>query len=353
MRKKLDVINVNERNIPSQKELTTEEVRRRRQRQRARKLAIKRKKRKRFIKMLTVGAACMLVLLIAGYQLFPFEKESKQWTEVEAAGVSGNDKLDVTGKEELLYEVKFAEFFAQNKPQKFSDIEVYRQLKMLAKEYPELETIYEERNEYPKNLLMSLCNNPELYEYVKGYLAYQNGDTSVAGVPKLSEEEKTQKYPLFLQWDKRWGYEVYGDFNIALSGCGPTTLAMAVVALTGDNTATPDKVAAYSMNNGFYVEGTGTAWSLMTDGCEDFGIKAEEIALDEYVMKNQLDSGKVIICSMRPGDFTSVGHFIMIYGYDDKAFFINDANCIYRSNRTWTYDELKDQIRILWAFERK
>ena len=175
----------------------------------------------------------------------------------------------------------------------------------------------------------------------------------MAAKPELTKEEKKQKYPLFLQWDKRWGYEAYGDFNIALSGCGPTTLAMAAVALTGKDTITPDKVAEYSMANGHYVEGTGTAWSLMTDGCEEFGIKSEEISLDEYVMKSHLDEGKVIICSMRKGDFTSAGHFVMIYGYNTDGFFVNDANCIYRSSRMWTFDELKNQIRILWTFEKK
>ena len=70
-------------------------------------------------------------------------------------------------------------------------------------------------------------------------------------------------------------------------------------------------------------------------------------------MKNELDEGKVIICSMRQGDFTSAGHFVMIYGYREEGFFINDANCIYRSSRTWTYEELKNQIRMLWVFEEK
>ena len=81
--------------------------------------------------------------------------------------------------------------------------------------------------------------------------------------------------------------------------------------------------------------------------------EAEEIALDEYVMKNQLDAGKVLICSMRAGDFTSVGHFVMIYGYNADGFFINDANCIYRSSQIWSYETLENQIRILWAFEKK
>jgi len=30
-----------------------------------------------------------------------------------------------------------------------------------------------------------------------------------------------------------------------------------------DESYTPDKIAAYSVENGYYVEGTGTSWALM------------------------------------------------------------------------------------------
>jgi len=349
MRKKLDVIDVNEKKSVQREALILEE-RRRRQRQRARQLAIKRR-RQRFIKRLGMVAILIGTLIFAVKIILPQiinEENQNVWNGIDA--ISGNE---TASKQKLLYEVKFEEFFRENKPKKFSDEQVYSRLKVLANEYSELEVIYENCEEYPVKLLASLCNNPELHEFVKGYLAYQEGELTVAGVPELTKAEKGQQYPLFLQWDKRWGYEAYGDFNIALSGCGPTTLAMAVTALTDDDTVTPDRVAKYSMTNGYYVEGTGTAWTLMTEGCKDFGIKSEEIALDEYVMKNQLDKGKVIICSMRQGDFTSVGHFIMIYGYDKNGFFVNDANCIYRSSKIWSYEELSGQIRILWAFEEK
>ena len=354
MEKKLDVIDVNERKVSKPKEMTAEENRRRRRRQRARQQAIKRCKRRRFLQMMELGAGSVLVLVIAGKLLFPMSGENKSQNTIFSETVSnGSITEPVSGKEELLYEVKYEAFFEEYKPEQLSESEAYRRLKKMAEEYPEFEDIYEDCKSYPVKLLVALCNNPELHDYVKGYLAYQSGDTSVTGKAELTKAEKEQKYPLFLQWDKRWGYEAYGDFNLALSGCGPTTLAMAAVALTNDPTVTPDVVAEYSMEKGFYVAGTGTAWSLMTDGCEYFGLKAEEIALDEFVMKNQLDAGKVLICSMRQGDFTSAGHFVMIYGYNAEGFIVNDANCIYRSDKIWSYSELKNQIRILWAFERK
>lgn len=354
MKKRLEVIDVNGQGNKEKRDITMEEKRRRRQRERARQLAIKRRRRRRIIR-LCMASILMLFLAITASRIdFSDKVDDVSGGNVgiadAEAGVKDKEKNPV---QEFFYESEFEEFLSENKPKVLEEAEVYKRLSEMAEEYEAIREIYEACDEYPVKLLVSLCNNPEMYEYVKDYPAYVNGDTTVAGKAELTEEEKTQKYPLFLQWDKRWGYEAYGDFNIALSGCGPTTLAMAAVALTEDDTITPDKVAKYSMENGYYVEGTGTAWGLMTEGCEEFGIKANELALDENVMKNQLDNGKVIICSMRPGDFTAVGHFVMIYGYDDTGFYINDANCIYRSSRTWSFKELKNQIRILWAFEEK
>lgn len=350
MGKRLEIIDVSERADARKKALSIEEKRRRRQRMRARQQAIKRRRRKRLFRL--VAAGLFVIVLGVGISRLGVGEKSAGQIAGSVDTVSTDTWYRESGRtEDLLYEVKYEDFFKDNKPRVIDDTEVYRCLKNLSKEYSELETIYEHREEYPVELLASLCNNPEMLEYVKGYLAHETGETS--GKAELTKAEKKQKFPLFLQWDKRWGYEEYGDFNIALSGCGPTTLAMAAVALTEDDTITPNLVAKYSMENGYYVEGTGTAWSLMTDGCENFGIKAEEIVLDESVMKNQLDDGKVIICSMRQGDFTAAGHFVMLFGYNEDGFFVNDPNCIYRSSKVWSYEELKNQIRILWAFQKK
>lgn len=367
--RQLDVMDVNQKARQHENEMSEEERRRRMRKIRAKKLAMKRKRRQRRIRLaLSVTAILVLVLTVANWKNIinavqgVGKHDAASDVAAGAAGDAGEDEAgsslsgagkSFAGSEEnsFLYEVAFEDFFETYEPEVLEEAQVYRRLSVLAGEYEELKEIYENSEKYPVKMLASLCNNPEMYEYVEGYLKYENGDTSVAKTAELTEAEKAQRYPLFLQWDARWGYKEYGDFNIGLSGCGPTTLAMAAVAITGDTSVTPDVVAEYSMKNGFYVEGTGTAWSLMTDGAEAFDLKAKEISLDEVVMKNALDAGKVIICSMRPGDFTSVGHFIMIYDYDANGFKVNDPNCIYRSSRYWSYRELSYQIRILWSYE--
>ena len=61
----------------------------------------------------------------------------------------------------------------------------------------------------------------------------------------------------------------------------------------------------------------GTSWSLMSEGCSYFGLTADELSLSEASVFNALDSGCPIICSVRPGDFTTTGHFIVIYGKEN------------------------------------
>lgn len=91
----------------------------------------------------------------------------------------------------------------------------------------------------------------------------------------------------------------------------------------------------------------------MTEGARHFGLYSEELGLSESAMKSALDAGGMIILALGPGDFTTEGHFILVYGYGDNGFRLNDPNSMERSNRSWTYTELSKQIRNLWAVYKK
>lgn len=208
--------------------------------------------------------------------------------------------------------------------------------------------IYENRNQYPETLLLAYLNNPEMEDFIAGYP--DAGAPWSSATEGLNSQEKQQDFPLLLQWDKRWGYVSYGESIIGLSGCGPTCLSMVLFSLTGQTDQTPAQVASFSEANGYYVEGSGTSWSLMTEGASLLGLSSRELSLDESVMKSALDNGQPIICSMGAGDFTTQGHFILIYGYDETGFRVNDPNCIARSRQTWPFERLRGQIKNLWAY---
>ncbi len=201
-------------------------------------------------------------------------------------------------------------------------------------------------DQYPEEILKLLENNHETIDFVYHYP--QKKDSKPAGsIGKI----KQGKIPKLLQWDEKWGYAKYGDNIIAINGCGPTALSMVAAGLTGDDSITPYKVAKYAAKNGYYVEGIGTGWSLMTEGCGKFGIRGKELVLDQNIIFQELENGHPIICSMRPGDFTTTGHFIVLTGINDGKIQVNDPNSKEKS-RLWDYDTLEHQINNLWVFTR-
>lgn len=222
----------------------------------------------------------------------------------------------------------------------------------LTKSSEKIRYIQSHTDSYPEELLELLSRNVETVDFVYSYPELvRNGlnTEEAAWEARLTEEECEKENPLFLQWDKRWGAVPYGRSMMALSGCGPTCLSMAAVALTGNKEATPAAVAMYAMENGYYTEGAGTAWSLMTDGCWNYGLQAQDIAVSEGTMIEKLQEGCMLICSVSPGDFTQTGHFIVICGYEDGWFEVNDPNSVINSEAKWKFDRLAGQIRSMWA----
>lgn len=197
---------------------------------------------------------------------------------------------------------------------------------------------------WPESLRELLERHPDALDFVEGYPDHKD-DVPADSIGTV----EAGTFPLLLQWDPRWGYVRYGDDLLAVTGCGPTCLAMAAAGLTGDDTITPAAVADRAQRDGYWVDGV-TSWALMTDGCAAWGLVSEELPLSESTITEALNDGRPIICSVRPGDFTTTGHFILLAGVEDGDIRVNDPNSPQNSNRTWTYDELEPQIRNLWAF---
>ncbi len=213
--------------------------------------------------------------------------------------------------------------------------------------------ICSELENIPQEIIVDLANNEEMLGYTLGYAYRLQNIAVMPESDRITEEELNEEFPLFTQWDERWGYELYGGVNtIAVSGCGPTSLAMAIVALKHED-VTPKDVADFLADNGYYVTGVGTLWNAIVAGAEEFGLSAHETYNRESEIKKCIDDGGVSVLCVKAGDFTAGGHFIMIYGYDDEGFFVNDPFCVYRSTVKWSYEQLKGQISGVWVINEQ
>ncbi len=156
--------------------------------------------------------------------------------------------------------------------------------------------------------------------------------------------------PFLYQIDPQWSDEPYAGGNILENGCGPTCLSMVYVSLTGKTDLDPAAMARFSEQNGFTVDGM-TAWALMTDGAAMLGLHSSELPASAAEVRAALEAGRPVICSVRPGDFTTTGHFIVLAGLTkDGQVMVRDPNSAGNGDHPWDLDRILDQCANLWSF---
>lgn len=200
--------------------------------------------------------------------------------------------------------------------------------------------------EYPISLIELFERNPETEGFVLNYPFHKDVD------PDLSGYDRSEGVPLFLQWDPMWGYEDYGSDMIAITGCGPTCLAMVGYYLTGDENMTPDAIAKFAQRGGYYEKGYGSSWTLISEGGPQLGLEVTELPLVKKKIDSSLEAGKPVILALGEGDFTSTGHYIVLTGLEEDGYRLNDPNSRVNSGQLWTYEQLEGQIRNIWSIGR-
>ena len=272
---------------------------------------------------------------------------AEAYTVTEVVTVEDMNIEDAEGEEKTA-ENSVSEKEEREKPDVSEEPLLYKKWARISDEWDEIFEYAENYpDSYPENLLNNLKRNPEILDFVYGYL-----DASVEVQGGMSIKERLQNCPLFIQWDSIWGYVPYGSYNIGISGCGPTCLSMVLYSYLRDETLTPPVLAQKGMDGGYYVPGAGTAWTYLVNVPQEYGLNVKQCQiLDEAGMIALLEKGGLMVCSMVPGDFTDTGHFILIRGYEDGEFLVNDPFSYTNSYKTWDYETLAKQIKQTWCYE--
>ncbi len=128
--------------------------------------------------------------------------------------------------------------------------ESFQRLEELGKENLNIVAVCRNSSQYPEDMPDVLANNPEMADFMVDYLGSK--EYAAGGLIELEKQE----WLLLLQWNPRWEYEAYGgDSCIRFAGCASICLAMVLYYLTRDETLTPDRIVAYSMENCYMEAG--------------------------------------------------------------------------------------------------
>ena len=144
------------------------------------------------------------------------------------------------------------------------------------------------------------------------------------------------KLPYFNQGDEEWASLPFGADPIGPYGCGPTALAMAVSALTGEY-IDPGEMAAWTAARGQSAYHSGSYLSIASVTAEGFGLDCVSLAdIDAEGLVQTLSGGGVIFALMGPGHFTDGGHFILLHGVTLTGEILTaDPNSRENSLTTW------------------
>ena len=122
------------------------------------------------------------------------------------------------------------------------------------------------------------------------------------------------------------------------------------IYLTGNTAMNPAWMADFASSHGYASDGSGSYWTLFSEGGASLGFDVTEIPLDEQRIIDNLEVGNPIVAVVGPGDFTTTGHFIVLTGYQDGQIKVNDPNSQKNSKKLWDYDRISGQIKDLWVF---
>lgn len=173
-------------------------------------------------------------------------------------------------------------------------------------EIPELTKEDEEALEYQET-------EAEAFE-LQGEIAY-NGS---AEIPTVSVGEYAG-LTYYSQTDSRWKNKLYTSTGnptqtMGSSACGPTCAAMVVSSIKG--TILPPDMADLYVKYGFRSANNGTYWSAFRWTADVFDIGYKELYKLNDVC-DLLEQNYMVISACGNGLFTTGGHFILIYGYED------------------------------------
>ena len=179
-----------------------------------------------------------------------------------------------------------------------------------------------------------------------------------------STTTKIVKPVSYLQTDPKWknhNYSAKGENKtIGSSGCGVTVAAM-VIATLKDKNVTPVTTAEWSMAHGYKALNQGTYYTYFVPQFNQYGIKCKQLNTSNLYGKssstahtetlNALKNGNWVIAVMGKGHWTSSGHFILLYKYENGYVYINDPASTASTRVKNTWDLFAKQVKYLWTVE--
>lgn len=169
---------------------------------------------------------------------------------------------------------------------------------------------------------------------------------------------------IYYQTDPRWRYNDYSAYGekttIGASGCGPSSMAM-VLATWCDKKVTPATECAWALKNGYKCPHSGTYYQYFEPAAKRYGLKCTRLNTAS-IYKNSSSplhdrakiailNGHLVIACMGKGNWTSSGHYVLVWWIDGNTIYINDPASSKAARTRGNYSLFKSQVKYYWIVE--
>ena len=171
---------------------------------------------------------------------------------------------------------------------------------------------------------------PEAIDFVE---AYPTADKTAESY----DDEVTQgTVPQLWCWDSRWGNVDYAGRALALTGSGPTALAMAYMGLTGDASYTPADIAEAATDAGADTGDSAMTADFLVTEAEELGLSCETLVSGGDTLSEALESGAYVLIETQAGSLTSAAHWILVVAEnEDGTLVVYDPTSPHVSEHPW------------------
>ena len=208
-----------------------------------------------------------------------------------------------------------------------------------------LSQIAEHANEYEDERLLTLAlNEPKAVEFVAKYLSSDKSSKP------YSDSVKRGEVPTLYDWDSRWGAVTYGKGPLAVTGSGPTTLAMAYMGLTGKTDYSPAEIAQQASKSNYADGDTGSKVELFSKTAEAMGLTTEEQDPSAETLSYSLGENTVYAVELKADTLTKDAHWALVVNMnDDGSVTVFDPTSSEVSSRPWPAATIANSSKRFFA----
>lgn len=208
-----------------------------------------------------------------------------------------------------------------------------------------LATIAENADQYDDDRMLTLAlAEPSSRSFVAAYPQSDKASRPYDGDVKRGE------VPCLYNWDEHWGAVTYSDGPLAVTGSGPTTLAMAYMGLTGKTDYSPTEIAQQARKSNYAEGDSGTKGEMFSKLPTTMGLTSTEYTPAAETLSFALGDTTVFAAEVKAGTLTDEAHWVLIVNMnEDGSVTVFDPTSTYVSSRPWDAGTIANASKTFFA----